>query len=104
MNNPGETPCVVPRKFATRGRALVILVSNPRAGEQYPVASPNGRTENPLRPPAPPMSDVTRILSAIEQGDPQAAEQLLPLVYEELRKLAAHRLAQEMPGQTLQAT
>ena len=50
------------------------------------------------------MSDVTRILSQIEQGDPQAAEKLLPLVYEELRKLAAVRLAQEKPGQTLQAT
>jgi RNA polymerase sigma factor (sigma-70 family) len=50
------------------------------------------------------MSDVTRILSQIEQGDPQAAEQLLPLVYDELRKLAAARLAQEKPGQTLQAT
>jgi ECF sigma factor len=49
------------------------------------------------------MSDVTRILSAIEQGDPAAAEQLLPLVYDELRKLAADRLAQEKPGQTLQA-
>src|SRR6516162_6434853 len=51
-----------------------------------------------------PMSDVTRILSAIEQGDPQAAEQLLPLVYDELRKLAAQRLGHEKPGQTLQAT
>jgi RNA polymerase sigma factor (TIGR02999 family) len=50
------------------------------------------------------MSDVTRILSAIEQGDPHAAEQLLPLVYDELRKLAAQKLAQEKPGQTLQAT
>jgi RNA polymerase sigma factor (TIGR02999 family) len=50
------------------------------------------------------MTDVTQILSAIEQGDPHAAEQLLPLVYEELRKLAAQRLAQEKPGQTLQAT
>jgi RNA polymerase sigma factor (TIGR02999 family) len=50
------------------------------------------------------MSDVTRILSAIEQGDPRAAEQLLPLVYNELRRLAAQRLAQEKPGQTLQAT
>jgi RNA polymerase sigma factor (TIGR02999 family) len=50
------------------------------------------------------MSEVTRILSAIEQGDPQAAEQLLPLVYDELRKLAAAKLAQETPGQTLQAT
>jgi RNA polymerase sigma factor (TIGR02999 family) len=50
------------------------------------------------------MGDVTQILSAIEQGDPHAARQLLPLVYEELRKLAAQRLAQERPGQTLQAT
>src|SRR5947208_13582307 len=49
-------------------------------------------------------SDVTRILSAIEQGDPHAAAQLLPLVYEEVRKMAAQRLAQEKPGQTLQAT
>jgi len=50
------------------------------------------------------MSDVTRILSQIEAGAPTAAEQLLPLVYEELRKLAAVKLAQEKPGQTLQAT
>ena len=50
------------------------------------------------------MSDVTRILSAIEQGDPQASEQLLPLVYEELRRLAAQKMAQEKPGLTLQAT
>jgi RNA polymerase sigma factor (TIGR02999 family) len=50
------------------------------------------------------MNDVTLILSAIEQGDSQASEQLLPLVYEELRRLAAQRLAQEKPGQTLQAT
>jgi RNA polymerase sigma factor (TIGR02999 family) len=50
------------------------------------------------------MSDVTRILSAMEQGDAHAAEQLLPLVYEELRKLAAQKLAQEKPGQTLEAT
>jgi RNA polymerase sigma factor (TIGR02999 family) len=50
------------------------------------------------------MIDVTRILSAIDQGDPHAAEQLLPLVYDELRKLAAQKLAQEKPGQTLQAT
>jgi RNA polymerase sigma factor (TIGR02999 family) len=50
------------------------------------------------------MSDVTEILNAIEQGDPSAPEQLLPLVYNELRQLAAQRLAQEKPGQTLQAT
>ena len=50
------------------------------------------------------MSDVTRILSAIEQGDEQATEQLLPLVYEELQRLAAQRLSHEKPGQTLQPT
>jgi hypothetical protein len=50
------------------------------------------------------MSDVTRILSAIEQGDPRASEERLPLVYDELRRLAAQKLAREKPGQTLQAT
>ena len=50
------------------------------------------------------MTDVTQILSQIEDGDPSAAEQLLPLVYDELRKLAAAKLAHEKPGQTLQAT
>src|SRR5207248_168838 len=50
------------------------------------------------------MNEVTRILSAIEQGDPHGAEQLLPLVYQELRQLAAQKLGQEKPGQTLQAT
>ena len=65
-------------------------------------ASPSSRRRRTRRTSA--MNDVTRILSAIEQGDPQAAEQLLPLVYDELRKLAARRLAQEKPGQTLQAT
>jgi RNA polymerase sigma factor (TIGR02999 family) len=50
------------------------------------------------------MNEVTRVLSAISEGDPHAAQELLPLVYEELRKLAAARLAQEKPGQTLQAT
>jgi RNA polymerase sigma factor (TIGR02999 family) len=50
------------------------------------------------------MSEVTHILSAVAHGDPQAAEQLLPLIYNELRHLAAQKLAQEKPGQTLQAT
>src|SRR2546425_6837701 len=50
------------------------------------------------------MDDVTQILNAVEQGDPHAAAQLLPLVYDELRRLAAQKLAQEKPGQTLQAT
>ena len=61
-------------------------------------SEPGSRTGTPK------MNDVTRILSAVEQGDPHAAEQLLPLVYEELRKLAAQRLSREKPGQTLQAT
>jgi RNA polymerase sigma factor (TIGR02999 family) len=50
------------------------------------------------------MADATHILKTIDEGGPRAAEQLLPLVYDELRRLAAHRLAQEKPGQTLQAT
>jgi DNA-binding GntR family transcriptional regulator len=50
------------------------------------------------------MNEVTRILSAVEQGDPHAAAQLLPLVYNELRQLAAEKMAREAPGQTLQAT
>ncbi len=50
------------------------------------------------------MAEITQILNAIEQGDPQAAEQLLPLVYDELRKLAAQKLAHERPGHTLDAT
>ena len=57
-----------------------------------------------MRKGAPPLSDVTHILAAIEQGDANAADKLLPLVYEELRKLAAHRMANEAAGQTLQAT
>ena len=65
-------------------------------GEGMPLQSSSVRV--------PPMNEVTRVLSAIEQGDPHAAEQLLPLVYDELRKLAAQKLAQEKPGQTLQAT
>src|SRR5216683_1159774 len=63
-----------------------------------------GHSAGLLKRLGPPMNEVTRVLSAVEQGDPHAAEQLLPLVYDELRKLAARRLAQEAPGQTLQAT
>src|SRR6516162_8882271 len=61
---------------------------------------------NRIRSPnrVPPMNEITRILSAIEQGEPAAAEQLLPQVYDELRKLAAAKLASEKPGQTLDAT
>jgi RNA polymerase sigma factor (TIGR02999 family) len=67
-------------------------------------SSPAPAELTPATDVGPPMSDVTRLLSAIEQGDPRAAGQLLPLVYDELRKLAASKLAQETPGQTLQAT
>src|SRR5262245_42576167 len=88
-----------PALHRVRGRALLAM-AGPRAGGYTRVKSP---------PPWPsqvlPMSDdVTRILSALEQGDPSAAQQLLPLVYDELLKLAAVKLAQEKPGQTLQAT
>ena len=57
-----------------------------------------------LPPTLTPMSDVTQLLSEIDAGDPKAADQLLPLVYDELRRLAAAKMAQEKPGQTLQAT
>src|SRR6516165_3398632 len=67
----------------------------PRPGPVTPRGPPSARVS---------MNEVTRILSAVEQGDAQAAEQLLPLVYQELRQLAAQKLAQEKPGQTLQAT
>src|SRR5262245_43267693 len=64
----------------------------------------HGHLVRSLSPSVSPMKEVTRILSVLKQGDPHVAEQLLPLVYDELRKLAAQRLAQEKPGQTLQAT
>ena len=67
--------------------------------EPLPTSSPSNRDG-----PGEQRGDVTQILSAIEQGDKQAPEQLLPLVYDELRKLAAERMAREKPGQTLQAT
>ena len=70
------------------------------AGDEPDPTLPVGEPSNP----ASESHDVTRILSRIEQGDGQAAEQLLPLVYEELRKLAAAKMAQEKPDQTLQAT
>src|SRR5271163_2183921 len=74
----------------------MLLQSTPDVG--------SGRTWRFLKHSVLQMTDVTRILSAIEQGDPHAAHQLLSLVYEELRALAAQRLAREAPGQTLQAT
>jgi RNA polymerase sigma factor (TIGR02999 family) len=71
---------------------------SPAAGERKP------RRRRPKTNASRHMSDVTRILQAIEQGEPGAANELLPLVYEELRKLAAQRMAMENPGQTLQPT
>src|SRR3954453_5581007 len=66
---------------------------------------PDGTRSGAARAGCPrPMNEMTRVLSAIEAGDPQAAEQLLPLVYNELRRLAAQRLAGEGPGHTLQPT
>src|SRR5262249_28056844 len=73
-----------------------------RAGAMSPGAVAAAGVDRPRRQSL--MTEVTRILSDIEPGAPQAAEQLLALVYDELRKLAAQRLAQERPGQTLQAT
>src|SRR5262249_4287061 len=82
-----------------------------RFGVPQPTRPRNPRQEpggydsrGPSSAVVPPMSEATRILSAIEQGDPSAAAQLLPLVYDELRRLAAQQLAQEKPGQTLQPT
>jgi RNA polymerase sigma factor (TIGR02999 family) len=110
------------KKFRPRGQADRIITNCPGCGEKTRRRANNfdargrKRFQDPLqesgedetwrclRLSVPPMNDVTRILSAIEQGDPHAAEQLLPLVYQELRALAAQRLAQEKPGQTLQAT
>jgi RNA polymerase sigma factor (TIGR02999 family) len=85
-------------------RAAVVLLrhvnrSNSRSPERILSISTDAR-----RPLAPSMNEVTQILSAAEQGDPGAAEQLLPLVYHELRKLAAHKLAREKAGQTIEAT
>jgi RNA polymerase sigma factor (TIGR02999 family) len=88
-------PLALPRAGAGFCLGLVALGTAIR----YTAVKTPGRSER-----LPPMSEVTRILSAINEGDPQAAEQLLPLVYDELRQLAAQKLAQEKPGQTLEAT
>src|SRR5262249_27710818 len=74
-------------------------VGRPGMAKTSQCAQGSGRDLSAI-PGAPPMSDVTRILSAIEQGDPHGAAQLLPLVYDELRRLAAQKLAGEKPGQT----
>src|SRR5262249_9201823 len=105
-----------------RARGEMALPVSARGGSSVPLAFPRFVRRNPplrglrrgspaasLHAPAAAgifrrMSEVTHILSALEQGDTHAAAQLLPLVYDELRKLAAHKLAQEKAGQTLQAT
>jgi RNA polymerase sigma factor (TIGR02999 family) len=97
-DNP-ETAAVI--DSAANARSVGIL------SEVVAVSALPGKMESTSAPPESrvyPMHEVTRILSAIEQGDGQAAEQLLPLVYDELRRVAAERMAQEKPGQTLQAT
>ena len=81
-----------------------MLMDSPVGREKTDESSGSTRTEVNAAPLMAPMIDVTYILSGFEAGDPHAAEQLLPLVYDELRKLAAQKLAQEKPGQTLQAT
>jgi RNA polymerase sigma factor (TIGR02999 family) len=86
-------------------RWLTRFNTHGRNRSQNPLwESGEDETRRRLSLPVMPMNDVTRILSAVEQGDPHAAEALLPLVYDELRKLAAQKMAQESPGQTLQAT
>src|SRR5437899_9266059 len=111
----------VPKKPRTCGRAGGTLPTYPSVAE--PIRGLNsvdpsggakvpgpaseagrGRPAETFALSVPPMSEVTRILSAIEQGDPSAADQLLPLVYDQLRQLATRKMAQEVPGQTLQAT
>src|SRR5262249_56930798 len=100
----------VPKKPEPRRRAAGRISGGPPRPLDWPVGpTPRRAGTEGLSQPAhgasvPPMSEVSRILSAIEQGDPHAAGQLLPLVYDELRQLAAHRLAHETPGQTLQPT
>src|SRR5262245_36224758 len=105
---PGRPPGRPGRRRGSR-RRRVTSARHPspwrRPKRLAGVADPRDNAVSPRPPtPVPAMSDVTRILSAIDQGDPGAAEQLLPLVYDQLRRLAAEKLAGERPGQTLQAT
>src|SRR5262245_57606821 len=111
----------VPKKSRTRGPAGGTLSDGPLGCAKAPARSQVRRTRR-ARIPGPvngvgrggsaepfalgvsPMSEVSRVLPALERGDPHAAGQLLPLVYDELRKLAAARLAREAPGNTLDAT
>ncbi len=95
-NEPGTIPFSTDEGLSVFGPLLNCL-AQVKSNESGSIIA---RTSN-LKLPVP---DVTHILSQIESGDPSAAEQLLPLVYDELRKLAAAKLAHEKPGQTLQAT
>src|SRR5262249_22024817 len=107
-----RSSCRCTRTHPSRGRARQTLPRSPGpfalpAAPRYIDEIGKFPAEGQRRVESPPvatMSALTRILAAVEQGDPQAAEQLLPLVYDELRKLAAQRLAQEKPGQTLEPT
>jgi RNA polymerase sigma factor (TIGR02999 family) len=104
FNVPPQTNLL--KTMPTCGQAAGILSARLRDGGKN-LACPQefrARAAGIREPLVPPMSEVTRILSAIEQGDPNAASQLLPLVYDELRQLAAQKLAHEKPGQTLSAT
>jgi RNA polymerase sigma factor (TIGR02999 family) len=83
--------------------ASIPVIASRNSGE-FRYGAPSGLTLKAIPYAVRSMNEITRILSAVEQGDPHAADQLLPLVYEELRQLAAHRLAPEPAGQTLQAT
>src|SRR5206468_1968817 len=111
----------IPKKSKLYRVAAGILVARLRGNTRAPMAHPSSCPSRPMTPTpvqesgpdvplrpssllVAPMTEVTRLLSALEGGDPHAAAQLLPLVYDELRKLAAQKLAHEAPGQTLQAT
>jgi hypothetical protein len=92
--------CSGPSREIVRANTAASFGPSPAHTSPAPLPARTGSQQERLTG----MNDVTRILSAIEHGDPEAAEQLVPLVYEELRKLAAQRLANEKPGQTFQAT
>src|SRR5262249_47598860 len=104
---PCRRPGLVARPFGDHGTYLVrkplTATGKPSSGRSPFSCYTDWRSVNSFRP-LPLMSEVTRILSALEQGDPHSAERLLPLVYAELRQLAAQKLAHHQPGQTLDAT
>src|SRR5262245_20118267 len=94
--SPCAVPAAPPRLRAAPGVPAGRRLCWPRRGAPARRAAPAERPRDPS-PTVPPMSEVTRVLSAIEQGDPSAAADLLPLVYDELRRLAAQKLAHETP-------